>query len=153
MRIIKITDENLAEHLDDLVALSDGFLQIVCDQAPRGSGERAVIASMVASAPSTAILKVEGDDGAAIGVSYFNHGTGYACGGAYLWLNCIYIRSEFQRRGYGSRLLDHIVEGGKRQGIKLFITCRHLENDVSRRLFDRAGFTQEEKMLMTQSFD
>jgi hypothetical protein len=85
MGIIKITDENLAEHLDDLVALSAEFLQIVCDQAPRGSGEGgAVIESMVASAPPTAIVKVEGDDGAAIGVSYFNHGIGYACGGAYL---------------------------------------------------------------------
>ena len=154
MDIIPITPENLDAHLAALIALNGEFLKLVCDQAPRGHDEgREVLQQMVANAPTTGVLLARNADGEAVGLSYYNYGTGYSCGGVYLWLNCIYIRAEHQRKGYGSRLLEHIIAEGRERGMKLFTCSRHLDNDASRRLFARGGFTQEESVSMSKTFE
>ncbi|MGI9242506.1 MAG: GNAT family N-acetyltransferase, partial [Verrucomicrobiales bacterium] len=113
---------------------------------------RAILREMVAAAPATGVLLVQDDDGAAVGLSYYNYGTGYSCGGVYLWLNCIYIRPEHQRKGYGSQMLEHIIGEGRERGMRLFLCSRHLDNEASRRLFARGGFTQEEQISMSRVF-
>ena len=154
MRIIKIDAENLEDYAADLVAISNEFLGLVCEQESRGEEEgRKVLEQMVANSPTTVVMLVEDAEGNPIGMSYGNYGTGYSCGGVYFWLNGIYIREAAQQRGYGLRLLEHMIEDGKRRGMTLFICSRAPENDASRRLFQRAGFEQHPSTGMMKTFD
>ena len=64
MNIIRIDSSNLAEHLDDLLALSNEFLELICGQGPRPAEDgRRVLESMIANAPTTVLLKAEGEEG------------------------------------------------------------------------------------------
>jgi len=153
VHIIEITEANIPQHLNDLVALGDEFLEQICAQKPRGHEESARILAEMAASSNTGLLLVEDEEGAPIGTSYYNYGSGYSCGGLYLWLNCIYIRESHQKKGYGSKVIEFIEDEGKSKGFKLFITSRHLDNDASRKLFERSGFEQKDVSCMTKEFD
>ena len=85
-------------------------------------------------------------------MSYYNMGTGYSCGGSYLWLNGIYIREGFRRKGHGSQLLAHIENYGRERGITLFVCSRDAVNEASRHLFAKAGFQQSESISMSKTY-
>ena len=100
MAILRITKDNWELFCDELIDLSDEFLQLVCHQNPRtATASREVLAAMVATS-NTVVLLCQDDSGVGIGISYFNFGSGYSCGGRYLWINCIYIRSGFRQQGW-----------------------------------------------------
>ncbi len=154
MKIIKIQQSNLEEHLDNLIGLNDEFLESLGTIKERTLLEKQrIIESMVTPGSSTTLLIVLEEDGNAVGFSYYNYGSGYSCGGKYLWLNCIYIRINWQKKGYGSRLLRHIEEDGRQEGIRLFVCGRHVRNDASKRLFESAGFQQDEHVIMTKVYE
>ncbi len=154
MNIVRIQKSNLKKHLDDLVRLNDEFLESLGRVRERTLLEKQrIIESMVSLGTSTVLLIALDEDGNAIGVSYYNFGSGYSCGGKYLWLNCIYIRSNWKKKGYGLRLLRHIEEDGRQEGIKLFTCGRDVGNEASMRLFESAGFQQTENMIMTKVYN
>lgn len=153
MQITVISAENFGAHADDLVLMGDEFNKLVCGQEPRSLEEsRGVLKTMISAPPNSVILKMESADGLPVGFSYFNYGTGYACGGAYLWLNSIYIRPDFRGFGHGSELLEFIIADGTARGIKLFIASRAIHNEASRRLFAGSDFAQNECVIMEKSF-
>ena len=152
--IIRITESNLHDHLDDFILLMDEFLTLMGSESERSRAEkRGILDKMVRSGSPTVVLLVVSENGGPAGVSYYNYGSGYSSGGAYLWLNCIYVRSEHQAKGIGSRLLAFIEEDGRKNGIKLLTCNRHVENVASRRFFNRAGFKQVDRMLMKKTYD
>lgn len=152
LAITRLTESNFETHLEDAIALSDEFLGLVNEGEERTPEQkRRILWHMVTTAQTTFLLVQDGD-GTAIGMSYYNFGTGYACGGLYLWLNGIYIRPEYQKRGYGSRLLEYMVEDGRHQGMTLFLCSRHPANMASHNLFRRAGFTESVQTSMGMTY-
>lgn len=151
MRIVEVHSANVEDYLDDILTLSDEFLDQLSIRQNRTRLEKdAAIHQMVTDSATRLLVAVL--DGNLIGVSYYNYGSGYACGGAYLWLNCIYIRKEHQHRGYGTQLLRHIEEDGKKHSIRLFLCCRDHENEASQKLFARSGFSQESLTMMSKTW-
>lgn len=152
MTITPLTESNFEAHLQETIALSDEFLELVNEGSERTAEEKRRILWTMITSSQTSLLLVHDEDRRAAGMSYYNIGTGYACGGVYLWLNGIYIRPQFQRRGFGSRLLEHMIADGKSQGMTLFICSRHTDNMASRNLFRRAGFSDEIQAFMSKTF-
>ena len=153
MAILWITKDNWELFCDELIDLSDEFLQLVCHQNPRtATASREVLAAMVATS-NTLVLLCQDDSGVGVGISYFNFGSGYSCGGRYLWINCIYIRSGFRQQGDGTRMLEAIEQEGRRRGITLMVCSRDRENAGSRQLLARAGFRQEDQVVATKQID
>ncbi len=153
MEIIKIGSQNLEDHLEDLILLNDEFEVQLGSTAIRSFEEKSKILKLMVLEPSTEMLIVYNGEGCPVGSSYYNYGSGYSCGGRYLWLNGIYIREKYQKNGYGTKLLGHIEAIGRSKGIKLFICSRHNENDGSRRLFAKSSFEQESQMIMTKELN
>lgn len=151
MQVIEITPSNLDQHLTALISLHDEFLCLLAEGEDRSAEQKREILELMAGNEATGLLLVT-EQNAPVGISYFNLGTGYSCGGYYLWLNGIYIRSEYQQQGFGTRLVQHIESLGRAKGITLFITSRHLENEASKGLFARSAFEQNEMMIMTKEY-
>ena len=154
MRITKIEEGNLQENLSELITLGDEFLHRIGSPATERKQEekRIILQEMARNAPTTAVLLARCAEQKAIGLSYYHFGWGYACGGPYLWLNCIYIRDAYQRRGYGTRLLRYVEDDGRRRGITLFLCCRNVSNEGSRRLFEHSSFQQDDQILMEKTY-
>ena len=81
--------------------LNDEFLALLGSPKERSRKDKEQILEGMVANEATTLLMIVADDGSAAGISYGNWGTGYSCGGRYLWLNCVYIRECHQRRGYG----------------------------------------------------
>lgn len=152
MKILKLNAPSLASNLEAVIELHDEFLESIRVETNRTTVEKRAILEHMQAAPMTTVLLVQSESGEAIGISYYNFGTGYSCGGAYLWLNGIYLRPDYRGCGHGKALLRYIEEDGLEQGITLFMTCRNLQNEASEGLFASADFTQESQSVMWKTF-
>lgn len=151
MKITVIKQNDFDENLDDLIALHDEFLLELGSPPERTREDKVdVLRTMALGSFPTRVVKVEDPIGKAAGMSYYNFGTGYSCGGVYLWLNGIYIRPKYQKKGYGEDLIRFIEADAKAEGAKLFICGRAPENEASRNLFARMGFKQNDGVVMTK---
>ena len=56
--------------------------------------------------------------------------------------NSIYIDPEYQGRGYGRGMMEHLIEACRQRGIKVIIACITGGNERSCELHRRLGFTQ-----------
>lgn len=143
MQIIEIDQRNFNIYKRALINLNDAFLKTLKISKNRTEPQKEVILkNMVSAASPTHLLVVIDDTNKAVGMTYFNEGTGYSCGGNYIWLNSIYIHPEEQQKGYGLALLKHVEDWAKQRNFTLFTSSRHSDNKSSKKLFDKAGFEQ-----------
>ena len=63
---------------------------------------------MIRSNSPTHLMIALNDTNEVVGITYFNEGTGYSCGGNYLWMNCIYVKPKEQKNGVGTSILEHV---------------------------------------------
>jgi len=78
-----------------------------------------------------------------VGLSYFNIGSGYACGGVYLWINCLYVDENHRGKGLGSFLLSSIEEFGLSKGARLIMSTRDRDNVLSEAVFSKLDYSEE----------
>jgi len=151
MDIIKISPSNFDSYKTELIEINDAFLKELGISKQRSAQEKeTILRNMIkANSPTTLLAAKTGNK--LIGMTYFNLGTGYSCGGDYLWLNSIYIRPEEQQKGYGSNLLKYVQQWAKENQITLFVSSRDQENEKSRKLFENAGFKQSEIVWMSMN--
>lgn len=150
MIIVRISKETLGDHIDDLIALSDEFLESLGNSKSRTAVEKREILWRMVEAPQTVLLMMTGGDECPIGLCYYNRGTGYACGGDYIWINGVYVREEFRGRGFGPAILRYVENDALERGAKLIITTRDLDNQKSKRIFEKESFVQTEQIVMTK---
>jgi len=151
MKIIKVTAANFEIYLPDLIDLNDAFLKELNIFKERTAKQKEeILRNMLKPNSPTHLLVAVNDLGKSVGTTYFNKGTGYSCGGDYLWLNSIYVRPEEQQKGYGLTLLKHVEEWASQKGFTLFVSSREVENEKSKKLFDKASFTQSNNVSMNK---
>ena len=83
-----------------------------------------------------------------IGMAYANLGTGMAAAGRYCWLNGIYLEEEHRSQGQGQRFLQALIDWSETQDCVDFFACRGPQNSASAALFNAAGFSQDEVIMM-----
>lgn len=59
-----------------------------------------------------------------------------------LYLEGLYVRPEFQGRGYGAALLAHVMSELARDGYDRLLATLAPDNTVASRLYERAGFRE-----------
>jgi len=102
-------------------------------------------------ANQTVLLLLDDGSGTPVGLCYYNIGTGYACGGEYIWINCVYVRERYRGHGYGAAFLDRVEADAHSREAKLIICARDTENLASDRLFARCEFEQEHQIVITKN--
>ena len=111
MKIIEITENNFETFKADLISLNDDFLKSLNILKERTLLEKeAILKNMIKPNSPTHLLVGINDQSKSVGMTYFNEGTGYSCGGDYLWMNSIYVRPEEQLNGYGLSFLSYVEQ-------------------------------------------
>ncbi len=149
MRVINITTDNLPKYKSTLIELSDAFLASLGENNTRTLEEKENILKLMVSPENYThyVLALDKHE-TPVGISYFNEGTGYSCGGGYIWINGIYVSPEAQKQGIASAILQHIENQAKAKKYTLIICSRHSENRASEKLFKKAGFEQNTGITM-----
>ena len=75
-----------------------------------------------------------------IGLAFINICSGIESGGDYIWINEIQILPQYRGKGFGSELLDHVVNWSKNKNIKAITSISGIKNNVSQSMFASAGF-------------
>lgn len=136
--------------MGDIADLGNAFLASIEISSMRdSSGDQSVIDSMIA-AEQTEIFLAISDCGRAVGITYFNVGTGFSCGGNYIWINGVYVLPEHRREGHGSALLAAIEGFGETIGSQLIISTRDSDNSESGQLFSHGKYIQSAQVVITK---
>ena len=64
----------------------------------------------------------------------------YSIPGIRLYVSRIIVKKEFRRRGYGKKLMNHIIEYAKREGYKELSLGVNLDNYIALKLYVELGF-------------
>lgn len=151
MKIIEISTTNFDTYKEDLIQLNDSFLKDLNIYKERTVDQKvAILKNMIRSDSPTHLLVVLDEREKAIGMTYFNEGTGYSCGGDYVWLNCIYVSTAKQKKGYGSALLGYVETWAKQRRVTLIVSSRDVDNEKSRKLFHKNSFKQSENISINK---
>ena len=79
-----------------------------------------------------------------IGFAFCNICSGLETGADYLWINEIYVESEYRRKGKASEILKFIEKWAKDKGIKYIATMTSKKNNGSKSLFKNMEYELEE---------
>ena len=150
MRITQITLNNLERRLESILSLIDEFQVSLGEPQVRAMTEKRNIVRKMVGADQTVLLLLDDENGTSVGVCYYNKGTGYSCGGEYIWINCVYVRGGYRREGYGAALLDRVEADAHEREVELIICARDIENLDSDRLFAKCDFEQEHQVVITK---
>ena len=83
-------------------------------------------------------------DNIPIGLVFMNICSGIESGGDYIWINEILILPQYRGKGFGTELLNHVVNWSKSNNIKSIISMTGIKNNVSQSMFSSAGFEIED---------
>ena len=79
-----------------------------------------------------------------IGFAFCNICSGLETGADYLWINEIYVESEYRRKGKASEILKFIEKWAEDKGIKYIATMTSRKNNGSKGLFKNMEYNLEE---------
>ncbi len=169
MKILKITQKNIKQYRSDLISLNDQFLVDLNISKQRTQEQKeAIIRNMIkpdspthlliglpsvgqqAGLPSVAQQAGISQQQAAIGMVYFNVGTGYSCGGDYV-CNSMFIVKEERSKGRGTAFLAYIEDwANNKGGVTLLVSSRDITNVHSEKLFKKMGYQQSENIWIAK---
>lgn len=154
MEILEATSSNFDSLKDDLIALNNAFLKSLNIFEERTlEKNQEILQKMIAKDSPTHLFVILSKEGKRVGMTYINKGTGYSCGGDYLWLNSIYVMPEYQKNGFGRALLNHVENWAKKRKFTLFISSRGTENKGSQKLFESCAFEQSNNTSMSKKLN
>lgn len=154
MKIIKITAQNIQQYLQTLITLNDQFLIDLNISKQRTQQQKeAILRNMIKPNSPTHLLLGLSEQQRAIGMVYFNEGTGYSCGGDYVWINSMFIVAKERSKGHGSTFLKHIEDWATKKEVTLLVSSRGTHNAHSGKMFENMGFEQSENVSITKKLN
>jgi GNAT superfamily N-acetyltransferase len=93
--------------------------------------------------PAKGLYFVAQEAGAVIGQLLITHEWSDWRNGDFWWLQSVYVRPDFRRRGVFQALFDHVLENAARQedvcGLRLYVDAR---NSPARKVYQRLGLNE-----------
>lgn len=75
-----------------------------------------------------------------LGMALLNTGISLRDGGKYIWLNELYVHSEYRNKGIGRKLLLYIIYWAENEQIKTIELETGVSNSVTKHLYNSLGF-------------
>jgi ribosomal protein S18 acetylase RimI-like enzyme len=120
------------------VELAKESENLVLDPARVKAGVKALLRD-----PTKGTYYVAESGGAVVGQLLITHEWSDWRNGDFWWLQSVYVRSDFRRRGVFQSLFDYVLTSAKRQGdvagIRLYVE-KH--NDTALEVYDRLGLKE-----------
>ena len=141
MEVLEIS-KNSIQDVDLLIELMHQQMQDINSEKDRTSTESAVRNAL--KPESRAVFFFAKLDESPIGVAFVNIGSGIESGGDYLWINEIQISPQYRGKGFGSKLLNHILQWSQKNCMKSILCVADVSNIASQSLFRSEGFEVED---------
>ncbi|MCE7794908.1 GNAT family N-acetyltransferase [Salipaludibacillus sp. CUR1] len=91
-------------------------------------------------ADSGAEFFVAEKEGKIVGGAFLNTGIGLDKGGAYVWLNDLYVRKDYRRQGIARKLLLKVLYWAELEEFKGIELETGINNAATKRLYNSLGF-------------
>jgi GNAT superfamily N-acetyltransferase len=140
MDIVEISKNN-SQDIDKLIDLLDQQMHDI-DAAKDKSEIRHTVKNAL-KPESRALFFLAKERNSPVGAAFVNIGSGIQSGGDYIWINEIQILPQHRGRGYGSKLLNHVLEWASKNSMQSVISVTDIDNSASQALFRSAGFEME----------
>lgn len=88
--------------------------------------------------PAHIIVAEENDE--ILGVAFFNVGISLKMGGYYVWLNDLFVHSEYRNRGIAKKMLLHLIRWSEKENIRGIELETGINNSVTKHLYNSLGF-------------
>ncbi|PYZ93546.1 GNAT family N-acetyltransferase [Salipaludibacillus keqinensis] len=75
-----------------------------------------------------------------VGCAFLNKGIGLDKGGAYVWLNDLYVKKEFRRKGIARKILLKVLYWAEHHEFKGIELETGVNNAATKRLYNSLGF-------------
>ncbi len=86
-----------------------------------------------------------------VGMAFINVCSGIESEGDYVWLNELQVNASSRRQGFGTQIIQHIVEWSKANKCEHIICAASKLNQASRQLFQANGFSGSDMTLLERS--
>lgn len=141
MDIIEINSHN-AKEIDVLVDLMHQQMIDINSEKDRASIKSAINNALKPESRAVFFLAKQNEN--PIGIAFINVCSGIESGGDYIWINEIQILPQYRGKGFGTELLNHVVNWSKSKNMKSILSMAGVKNNVSLSLFKPAGFEIED---------
>ena len=141
MNIIEINGHN-AKEIDVLVNLMYQQMIEINSEKDRTSIKSAINNALKPGSRAVFFLAKQNEN--PIGLAFINICCGIESGGDYIWINEIEILPQYRSKGFGTELLNHVVNWSKSKNIKSISSMTGIKNNVSQSMFASAGFEIED---------
>ena len=141
MKIIEINSRN-AKEIDSLTEVLHQQMLNINSEKDKASVKAAIDNAL--KPESRAIFFLVKLNDTPIGAAFINICSGIESGGDYIWINELQILPQYRGKGFGTELLNYIVNWSKNKNIKSIISVAGRKNKVSQSLFTSAGFEIED---------
>lgn len=88
--------------------------------------------------PAHIIVAEENDE--ILGVAFFNVGISLKMGGYYVWLNDLFVHSDYRNRGIAKKMLLHLIRWSEKENIRGIELETGINNSVTKHLYNSLGF-------------
>jgi GNAT superfamily N-acetyltransferase len=152
MNIVEVTQNSDASLKEGLISLNKEFLQALdIDQNRLETDIRNALDNQLRPESAAQTYIAIDEEGLPAGMTYFNRGSGIACGGDYIWINAVYVHESYRKTGCGKALMDAVENHARSTSCTILICCRDIDNSSSEKLFEKLGFNQEDSILMQKT--
>jgi GNAT superfamily N-acetyltransferase len=135
------------EDLPDLVELVMSLLQIEADFEPdRDKQEHGL--RLILEQPSRGRIFVLRTDHVIMGMVNLQFTISTAAGGFVLLLEDVVIHPEHRGEGYGTRLIEHVIDFARKKEFRRITLLTDKISDESQRFFQRFGFAKSSMIPM-----
>lgn len=85
-------------------------------------------------------IMIAEEDGNVLGMALVNIGINLRTGGKYIWLNELYVDTDYRNQGIGRKLLLYIIYWAENEQIKTIELETGVSNAVTKHLYNSLGF-------------
>ncbi|UTR15396.1 GNAT family N-acetyltransferase [Salipaludibacillus sp. LMS25] len=138
MRVYKVTKPANENVINDITTLMMEQMESLSVNVGKEALANTIATAL--KAHSGAEFFVAESDNLFVGAAFLNSGLGLDKGGAYIWLNDLYVKKDYRRQGIARKLLLNVLywaEQHKFNGIELETG---INNAATKKLYNSLGF-------------
>jgi N-acetylglutamate synthase-like GNAT family acetyltransferase len=140
------------EDLPELVQLVEELMTLQADFTPNKEAHRQGI-SMILEQPKRGRIIVLRSEGGIFGMVNMLFTISTAMGGMVILLEDVIIHPDYRGQGYGSKLIEHVIDFAKQKGFKRITLLADKLGEDSQKFFQKHGFNFAHMVPMRRVID
>jgi len=99
---------------------------------------------------TTKVFAVENSGDEIVGILFANKGASIEKSGYYLWINELYVKDTERNKGVGTKLMNHVFDWCKTEGIRGISLATSVDNETAQNLYHKLGLDSDQVLLFNK---